>query len=163
MDKVSEFYEKLIKTWLNDNNLKTLNERTYVTAVIYAENNNHGSKFKADDHMEISKYKNIFEKAYTLNWSEKKFVTKNIQTAVPRSYIINDLNSEKITGTFCEKELKQKNKREFRMKKVVKKKGDKMYPKLKVYHNWSNSCIVKKDIITKNDLLSQNRHAFSKK
>lgn len=60
-----------MKTWLNDNNLKILNEITYVTAVIYVENNDHGSKFKADDHMEISKYKNNFEKACTLNWSKK--------------------------------------------------------------------------------------------
>ena len=104
--------------------------------------------------MEISKYKNNFEKAYPLNWSEKKFVIKNIQTAVLRPDIINDLNSEKITGRFCEKELKQKNQREFRMKKVVKKKGDKMDCKLKVYHNLSNTCIDKDDIITRNDLLS---------
>ena len=35
------------------------------------------------DHVRISKYKNIFAKAYTPNWSEEFFVTKEIKNTVP--------------------------------------------------------------------------------
>ena len=34
------------------------------------------SKFHFGDHVRISKYKNIFAKRYTPNWSEEVFVTK---------------------------------------------------------------------------------------
>ena len=34
------------------------------------ENNKEDPKFEAGDHVRISKYKNIFAKAYTLYWSE---------------------------------------------------------------------------------------------
>ena len=40
-------------------------------------------------------------------------------------YVINDLNGEKIMGTFYEKELQKTNQLEFRTEKIIKKKGDK--------------------------------------
>ena len=45
------------------------------------------------------------------------------------TYIINDLNSEKIAGTFCEKEFQKTNQKEFRIKKVIKRKENKLYVK----------------------------------
>ena len=60
---------------------------------------------------EQSKYKNIFAKGYTPNWSEEAFVIKEVKDTVPLTYFINDLNGEEIIGTFYEKELqKQINK-----------------------------------------------------
>ena len=51
-------------------------------------------KFKVGDHVRISKYKNIFAKDYTPNWSEEIFVIKDIKNTVPWTYVINDLNGE---------------------------------------------------------------------
>ena len=39
-------------------------------------------KFKVGDHVRISKYKNIFAKGYTQNWSEV-FVVSKIKNTVP--------------------------------------------------------------------------------
>ena len=36
-------------------------------------------KFKVGNHVRISKYKNIFAKEYTPNWSEGIFVVKNLK------------------------------------------------------------------------------------
>ena len=36
-------------------------------------------KFKVDNHVKISKYKNIFAKGYTPNWSEEVFVVCKIK------------------------------------------------------------------------------------
>ena len=38
-------------------------------------------KFKADDHVRISKYKNIFPKRYFQNWSEEVFVVSKIKNS----------------------------------------------------------------------------------
>ena len=43
------------------------------------EVNDKDSKFKFGDHVRISKYKNIFTKGYTPNWSEETFVIKKSQ------------------------------------------------------------------------------------
>ena len=84
---------------------------------------------KIGDHERISKYKKIFAKGYTPNWSEKVFVIKKITNAVPWTYFINDLNGEEIVRTLYENELQKTNQEEFRIEKVIKKNGDKLYVK----------------------------------
>ena len=83
-----------------------------VTGDSYAKYNENANKkdpkFKVGDHVRISKYKNIFAKEYTPNWSEEVFVINKIKNTVPGTYVINDLNGEEITGSFYETEL-QKN------------------------------------------------------
>ena len=46
------------------------------------------------DDITISKYKIIFAKRYTPNWSEEGFVIKKVRNAVPWTYVINDLNGD---------------------------------------------------------------------
>ena len=69
--------------------------------------NDKDPKFKVGDHVRISKYKNIFAKGYTPNWSEEIFVIKEVKNTVPWTYVINDLNGEKVSGTFYEKNCKK--------------------------------------------------------
>ena len=95
------------------------------------ELNNKNPKFKVGDHVRISKYKNIFAKGYTPNWSEENFVIKKAKNTVPWTYVINDLNGEEIIGTFYQKELQKTDQKEFRIEKVIKKKGNKLYVKWK--------------------------------
>ena len=52
-------------------------------------------KLEIGDIVRISKYKNIFEKVYTPNWSEDISVIKNVKNTVPRTCVINNLNGEK--------------------------------------------------------------------
>ena len=104
--------------------------------------------FKVGDHVRISKYKNIFAKGYTQNWSEKVFVIKEVKNTVSWTYVINYLNGEKITGTFYEKELQKTNQEEFRIEKVIERKGDKIYVKWKGYNNSFNSWIDKRDLVS---------------
>ena len=72
---------------------------------------------------------------------------KKVKTTVPWTYVINDLNGEKITSTFYEKKLQKINQNEFRIENVIKKKGDELYVKWKGYGNSFNSWIHKKDIV----------------
>ena len=113
------------------------------------EVNDKDPKFKVGDYVRISKYKNIFAKGYTPNWSEEVFVIKKVKNTVPWTYVINDLNGEEIIGTFYEKEPQKTNQQEFRIEKVIKKKDDKSYVKWKCYDSSFNSWIDKKDLINK--------------
>ena len=81
------------------------------------------------------------------NWSEEIFVIMKIKNTVLWTYVINDLNGEEIIGTFYENELQKTKQNEFRIEKVIKKKGDKLYVKWKGYDNSFNSWIDKKDIV----------------
>ena len=82
-------------------------DNTYIN--IDKEVNDKDPKFKVGDHVRISKYKNIFAKGYTPNWSEEILVIKRIKNTVPRTYVINDLKGEEIIGTFYEKDLQKTN------------------------------------------------------
>ena len=79
-------------------------------------------KFKVSDHVRISKYKNIFAKGYTPNWSEEVFIVSKIKNTVPWTYVINDLNGEEIFGSFYEKELQKTSQEKFKIEKVLKRK-----------------------------------------
>ena len=61
--------------------------------------------------------------------------------------VINDLNGEEIVGTFYEEELQKTNPEEFKIVKVIKRKGDKLYVKWKGYSNSFNSRIYEKNCI----------------
>ena len=108
---------------------------------------NEDPKFKIGDTVRISKYKNIFAKGYTPSRSEEDFVIKKVKNTVPWTSVINDLNREKIVGTFYRNELQKTDQKEFRMEKIIKRKGDKLYIKLKGYNNSFNTWIDKKDMV----------------
>ena len=80
-----------------------IKDNTYINTV--KETNDKDPKFKVGDRVRISKYKNIFAKGYTPNWSAEVFVIKKVKNNVPWTYVINDLNGEEIMGKFFEKEL----------------------------------------------------------
>ena len=109
--------------------------------------NKKNPKLKVGNHVRISKYINIFAEGYTPNCSQEVFVINKNKNTVPCTYVINDLNGEEITGSFCEKELQKTSQKEFRIEKVLKRKGDKLYVKWKGYDNRFNSWINKKDLL----------------
>ena len=74
-------------------------------------------------------------------------MTEKVKNTVPWTYVINVLNGEEILKTLYEKEMQKTNQTEFRVEKVIKEKGDKLYVKWKSEDNSFNSWIDKKDII----------------
>ena len=98
----------------------------------------------------LLEYQNIkiFLPKVTVQISLKKFLwLRKVKNTVLWTYVINDLNGEKIVGTFYEKELWKANQKEFRIQEVIKRKGDKLYIKWKGYVSLYNSWIDKKDSI----------------
>ena len=90
-----------------------------VTSDSYAEYNEDSNekdpKFKVGDRVRISKYKNIFAKGYSQNWSEEVFIISKIKNTVSWTYVISDLNGEPIAGSFYEKILQKTSQEKFRI------------------------------------------------
>ena len=78
------------------------NKRVYID-----EHNEKCSRFKVGDRVRISKFKNIFAKGYTPNWSTEIFIVNKINDTVPYTYNIKDLNGEEIIGSFYDSELQK--------------------------------------------------------
>ena len=78
------------------------NKRVYIN-----EHNEKDSRFKVGDRVRISKFKNIFAKGYTPNWSKEIFIVDKINDTVPYTYNIKDLNGEEIIGSFYDRELQK--------------------------------------------------------
>ena len=120
MDKLDDIVNKCNNTYHKKIKMKPVDLNPSMYVDFCKENNKEGPKFKVDDHVRISKYKNIFWKGYVPNWSEDVFVIKKVKNTVPWMHIISDLNGEEIIGTFYEKELQKTNPAEFRVEKVIK-------------------------------------------
>ena len=81
------------------------------------ESNEKDPKFKVGDHVRIPKCKNIFAKGYAPKWREEIKQIKQIKNTVPCTYVISDLNGEKIVGSFYEKNCKRLIKKNLELKK----------------------------------------------
>ena len=111
------------------------------------DSNKKGPKFKVGNHVRISKYRNIFAKRYAPNWSKEVFVVSKIKNTFPWAYVVSDLNGEEITGSFHEKELQKTSQEKFRIEKVPKRNGEKLYVRWKGYDNSFNSRVNEKDLV----------------
>ena len=78
----------------------------------------------------------------------RRFVFSKSKNIVPWAYVVSDVNGEEITGSFYEKELQKPSQKKFRIEKLLKRKGDKLYVKWKRYDNGFNIRIDKKDLIS---------------
>lgn len=105
------------------------------------------NKFKVGDPVRISKYKHIFEKGYTPNWTTEVFVIDEVQKTRPVTYKLRDYQNHLIQGGFYEEELqKTKFKDTYLVEKVLKRKGDQVLVKWLGFDDSHNQWIKKKEI-----------------
>ena len=117
INKLDDIVNKHYNTYHSTIKMKPVDVKSNTYIDSSKEINNKDPKIKGDENVRISKYKNIFAKSYTRNWSVESFVIKKGKNTVPRTYIINDLNGEEIAATFYEKELQKKIKKSLELKK----------------------------------------------
>ena len=92
-------------------------------------------------------HKNIFAKGYTQNWPEEVFAIKKVENTVPLTYIINDLNGEKIIGNFYEKELQKQINKDLGQKNSLKEKEINYMSNVKNIIIHLIAGLIKKDLI----------------
>lgn len=128
------------------NQFKLLNTVYKKNATLPAVNH---SKFQKNDHVRISKFKSIFEKGYTPNWSTEIFKVKKVSTTTdPVTYKLVDINDNAIEGCFYEQELqKTANKDIYLVERISRKKGNKLFVKWLGFGDNENSWIDSADLI----------------
>jgi hypothetical protein len=96
-------------------------------------------KFKVGDYVRISKYKGVFSKGYTQNWTREIF---EISKRIPRNppvYRIKDLGNEEIEGIFYESELQKSifdKDGEFEIEEILKTKKNKKGEPTEYFVRW---------------------------
>ena len=100
--------------------------------------------------LEYQNIKIFFSKGYIPNWSEV-FVIKKVKNSVPWTYIISDLNQEKLLKRFMKTNCKKQIKKSLEMKKYKREKvinwKVEWNVKWKGYKNPFNIWIHTKDIV----------------
>ena len=79
----------------------------HVIKVYIDEHNEKSARYNVGDRVRISKFKNIFAKGYTSNWSKEIFIINKIIDTVPYTYNLKDLNDEEVIGSFYDRELQK--------------------------------------------------------
>ena len=78
-DKLDDVINKYNNTHHSATKMKLADVSSSTYTDFGAKNNYKNPKFKAADHVRISKYKNIFAKCYFSNWSEEVFAIKKLK------------------------------------------------------------------------------------
>ena len=87
---------------MKSKDVKYDNNRVYID-----EDNKRSARYNVGDRVRISKFKNIFAKGYTPNWSKEIFIVNKINDTVPYTYNLKDLNDKEIIGSFSDRELQK--------------------------------------------------------
>ena len=102
IDKSDNVVNECYNTYNRTIKMKPVNVKDNTYIDFEKEVNDNDLEVRVSDLVRISKYKNIFAKGYTQNWSEEVFIIKKVNNTVPWPYVINDLNGEEIIRTFYE-------------------------------------------------------------
>ena len=106
------------------------------------------AKFKAGDSVRVSKYKTIFEKDYTPNWTTEVFKIAKVQQTNPVTYLLEDYRGKSVAGAFYEYELHRATYPDvYLVEKVLRRRGDEVYVKWLGFDGSHNSWIHKDNVV----------------
>ncbi|XP_011684988.1 PREDICTED: uncharacterized protein LOC105448225 [Wasmannia auropunctata] len=88
------------------------------------------ARFKVGDSVRVSKFKTIFDKGYTPNWTTEVFKIIKVQKTNPATYLLEDSRGKLIAGGFYEYELHRvANPDVYLVEKVLRNRGNEIYVK----------------------------------
>lgn len=105
-------------------------------------------KYKEGQHVRLSKYKHIFEKGYTPNWTTEIFTIKKVVHTQPITYYLMDYDKNDISGAVYEEEIQPvKYKDIYLVEKIIRRKNEKVFVKWLGFSSLKNSWINETDIL----------------
>lgn len=106
-------------------------------------------KFMEGDPVRISKYKHVFEKGYTPNWTTEVFRIRKVQENTdPVTYLLSDYRGEDVSGSVYEHELLLvKHPDLYLVEKILRKRGTQAYVKWLGFDSSHNSWVDSNTII----------------
>ena len=123
-------------------------DQVWITLYGYIQGDFPIPKFKVDDTVRVSKYKNIFDKGYESNFTEEIFKIAKVFRGDPNMYELVDVDDEPIIGKFYEEELSAINKTDdvYHVEKILRRRKGQALVKWAGYDSKHNSWISIKDI-----------------
>ena len=83
IDKLDDIVNKYNNTYRSTIKMRHFDVKSNTYIDSSKEINDENPKFKIDDNVRTSKYKNVFPKGYTANWPEEVFTIKKVKNTVP--------------------------------------------------------------------------------
>ncbi|XP_024887582.1 uncharacterized protein LOC112464679 [Temnothorax curvispinosus] len=145
-DMGKEFYNTDVQRLVRKHDI---NHYSTLLATVYSAIKIAGpAKFKAGDSVRVSKYKTIFEKGYTPNWTTEVFKIVKVQHTNPVTYLLEDYRGKSVAGAFYEYELHRVTYPDvYLVEKVLRRRGDEVYVKWLGFDESHNSWIHKDNVI----------------
>ncbi|XP_015124991.1 uncharacterized protein LOC107046796 [Diachasma alloeum] len=104
-------------------------------------------KFKVGDKVRVSKYKNVFEKGYTPNWTTEIFTISEVVNTNPVTYKLIDYEDEPIEGGFYQEELtKVTHPDVYLVDKILRRRGNEVFVKWLGFDDSHNTWINKNEL-----------------
>lgn len=107
------------------------------------------AKFRVGDYVRLSKYRTVFEKGYTPNWTTEIFRIRKVQyNTDPITYLLNDYQNREIKGSVYADELQSvKHPDIYLVEKIIRRRNGKAYVKWLGFGPEHNSWTLEKNII----------------
>lgn len=105
------------------------------------------TKFKVGDSVRMSKYKHVFEKGYTPNWTTEIFTIRKVLSTNPTTYLLKDWLSKEIEGAVYTEELQMAKYPDiYLVEKILRRKDGKVYVKWLGFGSEFNQWIDEDDV-----------------
>lgn len=106
-------------------------------------------KFQVGDYVRLSKYRTVFEKSYTPNWTTEIFRIRKVQNNTnPITYLLEDYLKREIKGSVYAEELQPVMHPDvYLVEKIIRKRNGRVYVKWLGFGSEHNSWILEKDLI----------------
>lgn len=150
IDEYNESKHRTIKMKPND---VTYEDEQYLLDGVYNLNRRpistrSGAKFKVGSFVRISKYKHVFSKGYTPNWTTEVFNVRRVQQTNPTTYLLVDLNGADIKGSFYTEELQlAADPKLYLVERIIRRKRDKVYVKWLGFDSSHNSWVNESSVL----------------
>lgn len=133
---------KMAPNEVNSNNEALLLRTVHNKPSKYVKN-----KFNIGDVVRISKFKSVFDKGYTPNFSTELFRIISCNRKFPVTYQLEDMKQSPIAGQFYEMELQRTNYPDsYLVEKVLRSKGDQVFVKWLGFPSSENSWIKRSSL-----------------
>lgn len=134
---------KMAPKAVNNSNEKMLLKTVYNHLKVFKS-----SRLHVGDYVRISKYKNVFEKGYTPNWTTEIFKITSVQNTNPVTFLLADYEGNPIKGGFYKEEIRHTRfPNTYLVEKVLKTKRQMALVKWLGFSTEHNSWINKNEIL----------------
>lgn len=106
-------------------------------------------KFSIGDTVRLSKYKHVFEKAYTPNWTTEIFTIRRVlYNTDPVTYLLSDYRGNEISGSVYQDELAiAKHRDVYLIEKIIRRRGNEVLVKWLGFDSSHNSWVSRDELL----------------